>query len=291
MLGWVARADLERDRWADATAASQEVLRDPRSAAPLRISALVVRALVRLRLGDPDVDGPLAEAAALARATGELQRLAPVAAAEAERAWLAGDDAAVDLATADVLARATAARGGWLVGELETWRRRAGLPPTPGLAVRGPWALELDGRPADAAAAWEQLGCRHDAALALAAAADDDATARDAVVRLEAIGARGTAAAVARRLRARGVRGLPRRSAEARPAGLTARELEVLVLLADGLRNTEIAQRLVLSPKTVEHHVTAILRKLDAPTRSAAAALAVARGMVPVAREDGGSPR
>ena len=64
----------------------------------------------------------------------------------------------------------------------------------------------------------------------------------------------------------------------------------MLALLADGLRNAEIARRLVLSPKTVEHHVTAILRKLDAPTRSAAVALAVAQGMVP-AREDGGSPR
>ena len=194
-------------------------------------------------------------------------------------------------ATADALGRAREAGAGWIAGELETWRRRAGLPPTPGVDPRGPWALELAGRPEEAAAAWEALGCRHDAALALAAAADGDATARDVVVRLESLGARGTAAAVARRLRARGLRGLPRPSAEVRPAGLTARELEVLALLADGLRNAEIARRLVLSPKTVEHHVTAILRKLEAPTRSAAAALAVGQGMVPTAREDGGSPR
>src|SRR6185503_4782979 len=131
------------DRWAEATAAAQDVLRHPRSAAPTRISALLVRALVRLRLGDPDADGPLDEALALARASGELQRLAPAAAAAAERAWLADDDGAVDAATADALMLAAASGAVRVAGELEAWRRRAGLPPTPDLDVRGPWALEL----------------------------------------------------------------------------------------------------------------------------------------------------
>ena len=58
------------------------------------------------------------------------------------------------------------------------------------------------------------------------------------------------------------------------PAGLTAREVEVATLLAEGLTNAEIADRLVVSAKTVDHHVSAILAKLGVPTRAAAANLA-----------------
>ncbi len=52
-------------------------------------------------------------------------------------------------------------------------------------------------------------------------------------------------------------------------------------LLAEGLRNAEIAERLVVSERTVDHHVSAILRKLDARTRGQAAAEAMRLGVVP----------
>jgi DNA-binding NarL/FixJ family response regulator len=60
---------------------------------------------------------------------------------------------------------------------------------------------------------------------------------------------------------------------------LTPREREVLALLAEGLTNRGIAERLVLSEHTVHRHVTSILRKLDLPTRTAAAAVAVRSGL------------
>ena len=59
----------------------------------------------------------------------------------------------------------------------------------------------------------------------------------------------------------------PREATRANPAGLTARQLEVLALLAEGLTNAEIADRLVVSPRTAEHHVAAVLTKLGAATR------------------------
>jgi DNA-binding NarL/FixJ family response regulator len=71
----------------------------------------------------------------------------------------------------------------------------------------------------------------------------------------------------------------PRPSTRENPAGLTARELDVLALLAEGLRNAQIAERLVISQKTVDHHVSAILRKLDVRTRSEAAAEATRLGL------------
>jgi DNA-binding NarL/FixJ family response regulator len=60
---------------------------------------------------------------------------------------------------------------------------------------------------------------------------------------------------------------------------VTAREREVLSLLAEGLSNRQIAERLVVSEHTVHRHVTNILRKLGLPSRTAAAAYAVRAGL------------
>ena len=75
----------------------------------------------------------------------------------------------------------------------------------------------------------------------------------------------------------------PRAAARARPGQLTEREQDVLVLLAEGLSTADIAGRLVVSPRTVEHHVTAVLRKLAAPTRARAVAAARRIGALPTA--------
>jgi HD-GYP domain-containing protein (c-di-GMP phosphodiesterase class II) len=65
------------------------------------------------------------------------------------------------------------------------------------------------------------------------------------------------------------------------PAGLTAREVEVLRLLVRGLSNKEIAGRLVISPKTVSNHLEHIYAKIDASNRAAAALFAVHHGLLP----------
>ena len=72
----------------------------------------------------------------------------------------------------------------------------------------------------------------------------------------------------------------PRPRTRENPAGLTAREVEVLALLANGLRNAQIAQQLVVSEKTVDHHVSAILRKLAVHTRGEAGAEAARLGLI-----------
>ncbi|HKZ69064.1 MAG TPA: response regulator transcription factor, partial [Anaerolineales bacterium] len=66
----------------------------------------------------------------------------------------------------------------------------------------------------------------------------------------------------------------PRPATRDNPFSLTTRQIEILRLLADGLGNPEIASRLHLSPKTVEHHVSAVLAKLEVSSREEAAELA-----------------
>ena len=133
-----------------------------------------------------------------------------------------------------------------------------------------------------AAAAWDRLGCPwwRGVCLARAESVDD---ARDGTELLATLGAVETRAALLRERRRAGQvvpRG-PRQQTRANAAGLTARELEVLALVADGLTNAQLADRLYLSAKTVDHHVSSVLRKLGEPNRGAAAAAARARGLLP----------
>jgi DNA-binding CsgD family transcriptional regulator len=275
-----ARSELDQGRWADAAESAAVIIRG-RLASPLpAMVALTVTGCLRARRGDPDPWALLDEALGLARP--ELQRLEPIAVARAEAAWLAGDRDRVIAETDRIAALARRRDARWVIGELACWRRRAGVEEdVPDVEVPEPYALELAGAFAAASAHWEALGCPYEAALALAGSGDETLLRR-AFDALTALGATATAGLVGRRLRERGVADLPRGPRPAtreNPAQLTARELEVLALVADGLRNRDIAERLFLSPKTVAHHVSAILRKLDAQTRGEAGAHAVRLGL------------
>jgi len=281
LLAYRARLELDQGRWPEAADAAASVLRIPRTSTTPRIHALVVLALVRARRGDPEVWPLLDEAWALAEPTGELPRLGPVAAARAEAAWLEGDRDAVEAATAAALPLALERRARLLIGELAEWRRRAGLGGAVPAAAAKPYALQLAGEWARAAELWTALGCPYEAALARLDAEEEEPL-RHALEELHRLEARPAAAITVRRLRERGARGLPRGprpSTRRNAAGLTPRELEVLALLAEGLRNADIAARLVVSPRTVDHHVATILRKLAVRTRAQAGAEAVRLGL------------
>ena len=282
LLAHRAQIELDRGRWQDAVDAAGLILGEPRRSRVPRIIALTVVGRVRARRGDPEVWPLLDEAVSLAAPGEELQADTPVAVARAEAHWLEGDPDSVERATDSALALARQRCSRWVVSELVAWRRRAGIVEKGSHdEVTGPFALEIEGEWSAAAARWRKLGCPYEAALALAST-DDQQLQRRALGQLQALEARPASAIVARRLRQRGARRLPRGprpQTRANPAGLTARELEVLPLVAEGLRNAQIAKRLVVSEKTVAHHVSAILRKLDVKTRGEAARAASQLGL------------
>ena len=265
--------ELDKGRWAEAVESAELVLgRRWVSTFPRTIS-LTTLSRARARRGDPNVLPLIAEARALAEPTGELPRIAPVAIAAAEAAWLVGDSGGVRDATEQALALAVSVRSSHYIATLQAWRKRAGISEPPHeLAAEGANRLELAGQFEAAAAAWNELGRPYESALALADVASE-AALRQSLELLTSLGARATAALVTRRLRTIGARDIPRGprpTTRRNPAELTARELEILQLLDEGLPNATIAERLYLSPRTIENHVSAILRKLNAHNRTEA---------------------
>ena len=134
-----------------------------------------------------------------------------------------------------------------------------------------PFALQMRGQWREAAQAWAALGCPYEQARALV---EGDAEAQlEAVALFEQLGARPAIDSLRKQLRANGVRGLPRgvrASTQVNPHQLTAREVEVLQLLCEGLKNSEIAERLCRSVRTVDHHLAAVFAKLGVSSRTEA---------------------
>jgi DNA-binding NarL/FixJ family response regulator len=148
-------------------------------------------------------------------------------------------------------------------------------------AVAEPYRLQLSGRFDAAAERWAELSAPYDQALALVDAGTTDSR-RAGLDVLDRLGADDVAAKVRRDLRRSGVT-IPTRRRKAtltNPAGLTSREAEILRLHADGSTNAEIARRLFISVKTVDHHVSALLSKLQVARRRDAVRRAGELGIV-----------
>jgi DNA-binding CsgD family transcriptional regulator len=285
LVAYRAHMSMALGRWEDALNDAQTVVRHPWVAPISKIPALVTLGRLAARRGEADTETSLGEACRLAAPTNEPQRLVLVIAARAEAAWLQGR------AAPDVLAELSQAyrlslchADSWIQGELAFWLWRHGRLDQAPPRVARPFALQMAGDWQAAAAAWQAIGCPYEQAMALADS-DDEAPLRTALAIFERLGAAPMAAIVRRKLRASGVRDIPRGAHERtrqNPCGMTNRQLKVLGLLVEGRRNADIARRLFVAEKTVDHHVSAVLAKLGVRSRGEAVAAATRLGLCEV---------
>lgn len=286
MGAWLAITRLYQGRWNEACDIATSVVECRNIAAISRIVALVALGRVRARRGDPGANAALDEALELSLQTNTLQRLAPVRAARAEIAWLAGD---LETARAEAIAvydLATRCRHNWYAGELAFWRWKAGGPVVAPEYSAPPFLLQIEGNWQGAAEAWQRLGCPYEEARALA---DGDVPAQLAALEIfDRLGAVPTAAILRQKMRGNGMLKIPRgqrASTRQNPFALTKREMEILGCLAEGLTNGQIGAQLHISPKTVDHHVSSVLGKLEVGTRAEAARIAGEQKLLPQNRE------
>ena len=254
--------------WDGACAELATVLNDP-WASPLNCAIVrVTLARIHARRGDANVVQLLEELLPTVLSYDEAQLAVPVYLAHAEAAWLQGDQAA---AAADVEACLTYLPflDVYLLRDVYLYSRRAGVDWEPEDLSDPLMSYIASGDHRERARYWAERKYPYEAADALADSDDPD-DVRQALEQLTALGARPRANHAIRRLRELGVREVPRgprASTRANPAGLTSRELEVARLLAQGHTNAEIADRLIVAQKTIDHHVSSVLTKLGVSTR------------------------
>ncbi|MFF5292730.1 ATP-binding protein [Paractinoplanes globisporus] len=279
MLGHRARVKLMRGDWSGAAADVEDSLEGVPMPGAFLVQSLTVRAALRARRDQPGAYEDAALAAERGYRTGEVQFVGPAAIALAELHWLDGDEERAAAEARHGYEIAEQVGHPWFLGELAFWLWRCGRLAEAPAAAAEPFKLVIGGDWQGAAAEWARRGCSYSQAEALSCG---DAEATGEALRIyDRLGAVRPARRLRGLLRERGLpvpRG-PRAATTTDPVGLTGRQREVLKLLAEGLSNAEIAARLTLSAKTVDHHVSAVLAKLGVPNRGQAAAEARRRGL------------
>jgi DNA-binding CsgD family transcriptional regulator/tetratricopeptide (TPR) repeat protein len=285
LRGWRAMIWLDQGDWGRAEEEAQEISSRCYQTEMYRFPALIALARLRLRRGDQDAETPIEAVRHLAVSMAEPQRIVYVAIVDAECAWQStAQDGALERAKAQLREVYTIAQQRnclWAAEDSALWLAVLNESVADTSRFTSPYREHCEQRWAEAAAGWRQAGRPYEEALALSRG--DEAAQRQALEIFDRLGAVPAASRLRRHMRAGGSRAVPRgpiAGTRANAAGLTRRQVEVLALVDEGLSNTEIAGRLCISAKTAEHHVSAIMARLDATTRQGAAAAARARGLI-----------
>ena len=233
------------------------------------------------RKGRPDARTTLMHSWDSISGSRQIHNMATAATVLAENMWVTGDvDPELVEEFGELLTASIGLGNRWDSGELALWLWKSDQLDAVPDEIASPYRLIIEGRPDESAQRWEDLGYPYERAIALSGS--DTESQLTAIEILETLGATAVAGKIRQELRDRGVN-LPRgraRTTRDHPVGLTSRQNEVLLLLAENLTNVEIADRLFLSPRTVEHHVSAILSKLEAADRDDAVDRAEAEGIL-----------
>jgi DNA-binding CsgD family transcriptional regulator/tetratricopeptide (TPR) repeat protein len=270
-VGQLAGMHLFRGHWAAADRLLAEMRATHAEAGVLEPIEAGLDAFLAVRMGRPDVDRSLERSWRLIEANrGSVWHVGPVACIALELAHLREDPTLADRYVTPAL-EVTAGTFWW---DWIAWRLMLlGRDVPPDAVAEGPEATSLRDGWRAGAAAWASLGMPYEQALELLRSGQEQPML-EALAILDRLGAEPGARLARRRLRDLGVRYVPRGPqavTRMNPSGLTERQLEVLRLLGEGLTNAQIADRLVVSVRTVDHHVSAVLQKLGVDNRQKAA--------------------
>ena len=256
-------------QWDEAATGFAELIDERGNPGMIGRESVPFLARIRVRQGHSDAASLLELGRDHVRRADALEWTVPVGLACVEHAWLTGEPEGAAPFPELLLERTD--RGGMLAqrGELMRYLRRLGLPAHDFAGCPDRYAAGIAGDWQAAAQLWEEAGDPYEHALELLESGQAEPTL-EALSRLDALGAIPAGNLARRRLRELGVsrppgRPLPR--TRKNPAGLTDRQVEILRLIGTGMSNADIAQQLVVSVRTVDHHVSAVLQKLGASSR------------------------
>ncbi len=281
MLKWKARAYLETGNWNEAYQIAEMLLRNENLLPVVKIGALAVVATIKIRRGDPDLLPLLLEAKTKAFETMELLSIVPVFMALLEYEWITGKVFIESEMLDQTINNFTRFENFSKKSRFYFWLRKARKEYLKNKGKYNGYDVSDTAIAKEEATLWEKLGCAYEQALALFEGNEDDK--RKALSILQQLGADAIVEKLKMEMRSEGIKKIPRgvrESTKANPCGLTNRELDVLQLLQKSGQNKEIGETLFISPKTVDHHISSILFKLDVNSRSKAVTEALRLGIL-----------
>jgi len=271
MLSWKAKLLLDTGKWEEAAGIAADLIGKSDHASIVKVGALVVAGTIKMRKGEPDALPTLLKARTKAFESMELQRILPALAALLEYEWVTGEDHVER--TALEYAIGLIGQPGRLreSSEFEFWLFKVRKQVLPMHETEKGYRANNPKMALEAAAGWQRLGCPYEQALLLFEGDAD--SKKEAISIVHRLGAQAIYEKMKDEMRGSGITGIPRglrKTTQSNPAQLTDRELGVLRLLKEGLQNKEIGSRLFISAKTVDHHISSILFKLEVNSRARA---------------------
>jgi len=281
MSSQLAKLYLNTGRWEQADGLACRLIENELQAPIVKIGALIVLAKIKMRKGYQDALPLLLEAKIKAFETLELQRIIPVLVALLEYEWITGEKY-IEQADIDSTIGMMKHMGNiYDNSEFACWLLKARMQPVSLPEIYEGYQMDNQAMAVKAAKLWQQMGCPYEQALALFGGTDVDK--KNALMIVQSLGADAVYKKMEREMRSSGIKSIPRgirKSTRSNAAHLTGRELDVLKSLKEGLQNKEIADKLFISPKTVDHHISSILLKLGVNSRTKAVREAIGMDII-----------